>query len=127
VTSSSLSYPYLGVSYTISFDVEGIGEGGPRDGGFDASTSGTINCFGISGSGECSALLEFGVLGITQLRKSERVFVRVYRLISALEIFVGSLCRIQVGVIQPKTIFGIHLLGQVPELLLISDFFNATR
>jgi len=40
---------------------------------------------------------------------------------------VGSSSRIQVSVIHPNTIFGIHLMGQIHELLLISDFFNATR
>ena len=34
------------------------------------------------------------------------------------------MCRIQVGVISPKTIFGIHLIGQVHKLLLISDVFQ---
>jgi len=37
---------------------------------------------------------------------------------------VGSLSRIQVGVILPKTIFGIHFIGQVLKLLLISDVFQ---
>jgi len=31
---------------------------------------------------------------------------------------VGSLFRIQVGVIQPESIFGIHRLSQVQKLLL---------
>ena len=34
------------------------------------------------------------------------------------------MCRIQVGFIQPETIFGIHLLGQVRELFLILDVFQ---
>jgi len=40
------------------------------------------------------------------------------------EVTVGSSIRIQVSVIQPNTIFGIHLMGQIHELLLISDVFQ---
>jgi len=42
------------------------------------------------------------------------------------DLTVGSLCRIQVGFIKPKIIFGFQLIGQVHKLLLISDFLNAT-
>jgi len=35
---------------------------------------------------------------------------------------VGSLFRIKVGVIQSKTIFGVHLLGQVCKLFISDDF-----
>ena len=37
---------------------------------------------------------------------------------------MGSVYRIQVGVIKPKTIFGIPLIRQVHKLLLISDVFQ---
>jgi len=37
---------------------------------------------------------------------------------------MGYLCRIQLGVIQPNTIFGLHMLGQLRELVLISDVFQ---
>ena len=37
---------------------------------------------------------------------------------------VRSLSRIQVGVIKPNTIIGIHSMGQVHEQILISDVFQ---
>ena len=37
---------------------------------------------------------------------------------------VGSLCRIKLVVIQTKTIFGVQLLDQLRELLLISDVYK---
>jgi len=37
---------------------------------------------------------------------------------------VGSLFRIQVGVIEPETLFGIQLLGQLHNLFIISDVFQ---
>jgi len=40
------------------------------------------------------------------------------------EVSVGSLCSVQVWVIQHITIFCIHLTGQVHELLLMSDVFQ---
>ena len=77
VTSSSLANPCLGISYIISFVVEGIGEG-ELCRGYYASSLGKINCLRSSGMGEGTALS-----GITRLRKSKIAFVRVFRLISA--------------------------------------------
>ena len=37
---------------------------------------------------------------------------------------MASLCRILSCVIQPKTIFGLQLLGQLREMFLISDVFQ---
>ena len=37
---------------------------------------------------------------------------------------MGYLRRIQLGVIQPETILGIHLIGHVRKLFLISDVFQ---
>ena len=37
---------------------------------------------------------------------------------------MGSTSRIQVGVLQPNTVFGLHLMDQVHKLLLIFDVFR---
>jgi len=43
------------------------------------------------------------------------------------EVTVRSMIRIRVGVIQPKTIFRIPFLGQIHELLFISDVYQSDK